>query len=403
MVHRILQINVTANWGSHGKIADDIGNLAIKHGWESAIAYGRNFNPSSSKLIKIGNKWDNIVHGVSTRLFDRHGLQSYHATKRFISKAEEYNPDIIHLHNIHGYYLNYPLLFEWLKRINRPVVWTLHDCWPWTGHCAYYTYNQCYKWEHNCNKCPGLSSYPKSFIDGSTINFGIKKKSFLGVDNLVLVPVSNWLAKDVKKSFLRDYKVEIIHNGIDLNSFHPETKGINKISIPSKNKKIILGVASVWEKRKGLEEFINLRSILPQTHEIVLVGLTPKQIQSLPNGIIGITRTNSVQDLTKLYSSADVFVNPTLEDNFPTTNIEALACGTPVVTYNTGGSPEAIDEKTGFVVPYKDINALKEKIIYICENHPFSSADCRTRAVNNFNKDVAFSKYIELYKSLLSS
>lgn len=398
---KILQINVTANWGSHGKIAEAIGNLAIKHGWDSAIAFARDYNPSNSDLIKIGSILDIKKHGIVTRFLDYHGLASQKPTNDFIRLASDYNPDIIHLHNIHGYYLNYPLLFKWLKEINKPVVWTLHDCWPWTGHCAYYTYHQCDKWKTECHNCTGLDSYPKSFYDGSRRNFNLKKEAYLGIDNLVLVPVSNWLANDIKESFLKDYPIQVIHNGINLDVFKPTLDNTIVPKLGLNDRKIILGVASVWEKRKGLEEFKKLRSLLSDKYAIVLVGLSEKQIKELPQGIIGITRTNNQQELVQLYSAADVFVNPTLEDNFPTTNLEALACGTPVITYDTGGSPEAIDLNTGIIVPYRNIAQLKVSIEKACTETAFTSENCRNRAEQYFNQDKAFAKYLSLYKSLL--
>lgn len=398
---KLLQINVTGNWGSHGKIAEAIGNLAISQGWESAIAFARNSNPSNSQLIRIGSDRDIKIHGLTTRLFDRHGLDSSKATREFIRIASDYNPDIIHLHNIHGYYLNYPILFNWLKEIKKPVIWTLHDCWPWTGHCAYYTYNRCEKWKSGCSKCPGLDSYPKSFYDGSKRNFAKKKEAFTGIDNLVLVPVSNWLANDLKESFLKDYPIEVIHNGIDLQKFKPSSNKDIIAKLGLEGKRILLGVASVWEKRKGLEEFIKLREILPANYQIVLVGLSVQQLTNLPKGIIGIKRTNNQEELVQLYSASDVFVNPTLEDNFPTTNLEALACGTPVITYKTGGSPEAIEDNTGLVVPYQDIKGLKEAIVKTCESNLFSADKCRERAELLFDQDKSFAKYMDLYGEVL--
>lgn len=398
---KLLQINVSANWGSHGKIAEAIGNIAMQDGWESMIAYGRYANPSKSKLVKISSEKDIKIHGLTTRLFDRHGLESAKVTQDFIKVAEDYNPDIIHLHNIHGYYLNYPILFNWLKEAKKPVVWTLHDCWPWTGHCAYYTYNQCDRWKTGCRSCPGLDSYPKSFHDGSKRNYAKKRDTFMGVENLVLVPVSNWLANDLRESFLKDYPVHVIHNGINLNVFKPSHNKTISSKLGLDGKKIILGVASVWEKRKGLDEFRKLRSLLSDEYTIVLVGLSEKQVKELPQGIIGITRTNNQQELVLLYSAADVFVNPTLEDNFPTTNLEALACGTPVITYDTGGSPEAIDSNTGIVVPYQDVTQLKSSIEKACNEYIFTPETCRNRAESLFNQDNAFAKYISLYKTLL--
>lgn len=396
---KLLQINVTANWGSTGKIAEDIGKIAIQQGWESWIAYGRGNPESASNLIRVGSDLDLKSHVIQTRLFDNHGLVSSSATRKFINQIREINPDIIHLHNIHGYFLNYPKLFSFLKEYGKPVVWTLHDCWPFTGHCAYYDFVKCGKWKNGCFNCPQLGSYPQSILlDRSEKNYRDKKKAFLGVENLTLVPVSNWLRCEVGQSFLKDYPVQTIHNGIDINVFKA-----SKERVDSRKVFKILGVASVWDRRKGLEEFIKLRSILPEEYEITLVGLSKKQIEQLPDGIGGITRTDSIEALVDLYSSADVFVNPTLEDNFPTTNLESLACGTPVITYDTGGSPEAVDSSCGIVVPYQDVQGLASAIVRVCGNKAFTSEACRKRAEEYFDKNKSFQKYLDLYSSLLRS
>lgn len=397
MSKKLLQINVTANWGSTGKIAEDIGKLAIDAGWESWIAYGRGNPSSESKLIRIGNDWDMKSHALQSRLFDNHGLASSKVTKIFIQQIKEIKPHIIHLHNIHGYYLNYPLLFDFLKEYGAPVVWTLHDCWPFTGHCAYYDYAKCDKWRTQCHDCPQLRSYPASvWLDRTERNFNRKKDAFLSHPDITFVPVSDWLKTELSKSFLSDYSAITIHNGINLDIFKP-SQNITKQG----NEKVILGVASVWDKRKGLDEFVKLRPLLPDNYLIILVGLSQDQISSLPAGITGIRRTENVGQLVDLYSMADVFVNPTLEDIFPTTNLEALACGTPVITYETGGSPEAIDDHTGFVVPYQDVTTLAEKIKIVCEKHPFDSIKCRERAVEFYDKQKVFKEYINLYNQLL--
>lgn len=401
----LLQINSVANTGSTGRIAEGIGQTAIKAGWKSFIAYGRNANPSQSELIKIGNKWDMYNHVLQTRLFDRHGLASKGATKKLIQRIEQIKPNIIHLHNIHGYYLNYPILFEHLSKNNIPVVWTLHDCWPFTGHCAYFSYLGCEKWKLQCKHCPNLKEYPTSFgLDNSNTNYKSRKKYFTLIHNLTLVPVSDWLENLVHQSFLKKCYSQRIYNGVDTTIFHsiPMSNSIlNKYSIPNSN--FVLGVANVWEKRKGLQDFIQLRKILPTSYSIVLVGLNSRQIAKLPNGIIGIQRTENVEQLRNLYASALVFINPTWEDNFPTTNLEALACGTPVITYRTGGSPEAISPETGFVVEQGDIQGMVNAIEKICqEGKSTYSKACRDRAVRYFNKEERFQEYINLYNQILS-
>ena len=232
-------------------------------------------------------------------------------------------------------------------------------------------------------------------IDRSIRNFDDKRNAFFGLKNLFLTPVSNWLEGELKKSFLKDYPTTVIHNGIDIINFRPTP-------VIRKEKKHILGVASVWDTRKGLNEFKILRKQLPLDYQITLIGLSPKQIHALPDGINGVERTNSILELAEWYSKATVFVNPTLEDTFPTTNLEALACGTPVITYRTGGSPEAIDSNTGIVVPYHDTHSLGNAIKYVCDEKPFNSYDCRHRAENLFDQKKAFTEYINLYHSILS-
>lgn len=396
----LLQINVSANWGSTGKIVEDIGRLAMAQGWESWIAYGRGKPESQSRLIRIGNDWDIRWHGCKTRFFDGHGLASQWATKKLIEKIEIIQPDIIHLHNIHGYYLNYPILFEYLQSLSIPVVWTLHDCWAFTGHCAYFDYVGCERWKHCCGNCPQIQTYPKSlFFDRSGRNYELKKKYFTSISpRLTLVPVSEWLGSHVSTSFLKCCRIKVIHNGIDLDVFKPiQSRDTN-------NKQIVLGVASVWESRKGLKDFCKLNDLLNDEYQIVLVGLNDKQIAQLPKNMRGIARTDNVSELVKLYSSATVFVNPTYEDNFPTTNLEALASGTPVITYRTGGSIEAVDRNTGIIVEQGDIKGLKDAIDMIAKSKDkFNDFQCRERAERFYNKNDRYQEYIDLYNELINN
>lgn len=389
---RILQINTIANSGSTGRIAEEIGNVLMKHGHESYMAYGRGNRPSKSKRIKIGTTKDIYQHGVQTLLFDKHGLGSRKATKTFIKTVDEIQPDAIGLHNIHGYYINYPVLFKYIKEKQIPVVWTFHDCWPFTGHCSYFDTVNCEKWKTHCQKCPLTGNYPKALKDRSFQNFEDKQEAFLGVQKLKIVTPSHWLGRLVKLSFLKDYPVEVIHNGIDLDVFRP----LNKTHNPQK--KIVLGVASTWDARKGLKDFIALRSHLQADYKIVLIGLSSKQIENLPEGIIGIERTENVEELVEWYNKAGVFVNPTYVDNFPTTNIEALACGTPLITYQTGGSPEAIFDTTGVVVPQGSISDLAQAVLSVEKDQDRITA-CRKNAINLFNAQDRYLDYLNLYQN----
>ena len=335
---KVLQVNTVCGTGSTGRIAADIHKMLIEQRHESIVAYGRGTTHNCDNTIKIGNNLDFYRHALKTRILDKHGFGSKNATRKFIEEVKDYNPDLIHLHNVHGYYINIKLLFNFLKEYKKPIVWTLHDCWAFTGHCSYFDFANCYKWETHCQKCPEKKSYPKSvFLDNSYDNFEKKKKLFTGLKNMTLVTPSCWLANLAKRSFLKEYPVKVINNGIDLDVFKPTLSDFRE-KYGLENRFIILGVASEWTRRKGLEYFIELSKILSDKEAIVLVGLSKKQKQDLPKNIVGITRTNSPKELAEIYTASDIYFNPTLEDNFPTTNLEALACGTPVITFNTGGS-----------------------------------------------------------------
>lgn len=387
---KLLQLNVTANWGSTGKIAEGIGQTAMARGWESYIAYGRYINPSQSQLIKVGNKFDVYAHYVRNRFLDGEGLGSRSATKEFVRKVEELSPDIIHLHNIHDHWLNYPVLFDYLASVDIPVVWTFHDCWAFTGGCYHFEDAGCTAWKENgCSGACPLGHHRAS------ANFALRKELYSAIGSRMhIVGVSDWLKRYASESMLgaTGANFHVINNGIDTALF--------KLGTTSKTRSII-GVSNIWPEYKGLGDFVKLRDILPADVAITLVGLSEKQIASLPAGIKGIMRTNSAQELVELYQQASVFVNPTYNDSFPTVNLEALACGTPVVTYRTGGSPEAVDESTGIVIDKGDVNGLADAIMKVIDNpSAFTPEACRRRAVEKFNKDVQFNKYIDLYESL---
>ena len=400
----LLQINVTANFGSTGKIAEQIGAVAQSQGWHSVIAYGRRKGRSSSELYRIGNGMAIGWHLAQSRLLDRHGRASCNATRNLIQYIEKVSPDVIHLHNIHGYYLNFKMLFEYLAKRKTPVVWTLHDCWAFTGHCAYFDFVSCDKWESGCNNCPQIGSYPQSWIkDNSASNYSLKSQVFTSLPNLTLVPVSEWLSGLLSESFLKDVPRQTIHNGIDIERFSPtaDVEGVRR-KYGIGEKKVVLGVANIWEPRKGLLDFKTIRKQLPEEYLIVLVGLSEKQMKTMPDGILGIARTDSVEELVALYSAADVLLNPTYEDNFPTVNLEAMACGTPVVTYDTGGCSEAVNSQTGTVVKKGDLDGVLKAISEIIDNgKEHYSESCRMHIVTSFAKEDKFQEYIKLYNKLI--
>ena len=365
---KILFINVLCATRSTGRICANLAKEYELLGHEVKIAYGRSENiPQEFQkyAVRVGTDWDVRLHAIKTRLADKHGLGSKKATEKFLKWAEEYSPDLLWLHNIHGYYLNYEMLFAWIKRHSEmEVKWTLHDCWAFTGHCCYFDMVKCDKWETKCEQCPQKSSYPATnLLSNCEDNFKRKKKAFQGVKNMTLITPSRWLAALVKKSFLREYPVEVIYNKIDTTVFKP-TDGDFRDRIGLGSKRIILGVASTWDKRKGLDDFLALAKMIDENSVIVLVGLSEKQLKNLPENVIGIRRTNGQKELAEIYTAADVFVNPTYEDNYPTVNLEARACGTPVITYKTGGSPESAGENA-IVVETGNVADLARQIALI--------------------------------------
>lgn len=393
----LLIINVTCNQGSTGKIAEQVGVMMKKRGWDVYYAHGaRRVNSSQLKTIPFSSVRAEYIHALRSRIFDDDGLGSKRETKNLVEKIKVIKPDIIHIHNIHGYYINYKILFEYLNSTNIQVVMTLHDCWSFTGHCPHFVTANCEKWKTGCHHCPLKDSdYKKSLIDRSRRNFKLKKQYIAENSNLHLIPVSYWLGGLVKQSIYQDKDIHVIQNGIDLTIFKPESFNPNK-------KYSILGVSNIWNDSKGFSDILLLRQLLDkESFDITLVGVSQRQKDDLPDGINGILSTANQEELAELYSTSDVLINPTYADTFPTVNLEALACGTPVITYRTGGSTEAIDDKTGIVVEQGDVEALADAIRKMKE-HPLSSDDCRKRAEEYFDKDKCFEKYNELYETLIN-
>lgn len=403
-INPVIRINT-----STGRIMQEIGELARAHGWETYIAYSKGrdgVKPNEAKLVPVGNKWSVAWHGVLTRLFDRHGLASDGATRAFIEEIKRIQPDIIHIHNIHGYFLNYRILFEYLSKANIPVIWTVHDCWLYTGHCYYYSYVGCDKWKSQCEQCPQRRDFPTSWwMDRSKQNFGDKKKAFTSIPKelLTIVPVSEWIHGEMKQSFLKDYPYQVIHNGINLENFQVYPADEVKKRYGLEGKRILLGVASIWMEEKGWNDFMQLAGMLNPDEVIVLVGVKEEQKKGLPATIVPISRTDNLKQLAELYAAAEALVNPTWQDNYPTVNLEAIACGTPVVTYRTGGSIEVITPDTGFIVEQGDIPGLLAAVRIIEERgKDYYQTKCRAYAEAHFRKEDRYADYLKLYENLTS-
>lgn len=398
---KIVLINTVCATGSTGKIAASLYQLAEASDMTPYFAYGRNTAPDFMRSYKIGNPLDFCSHVMVNFMRGKSGFGSKISTKKFLSWLDKINPDILHLHNLHGFFIHVGYLFDYIKAHNIAIVWTLHDCWGFTGQCAHFDFAKCEKWMIECEHCPIFrSNYPYSlFKDNSRQNYFSKREAFTHVDNLIITTPSNWLAEKVRQSFLKEYPIKVIPNGINLNVFRPYP--CNR----GKKNKIILGVANVWDQRKGLDTFVQLSNMFDKTYQIMLVGLTSaqkKHIERKTKGtIITMGRTRNQNELASIYSNAYVFLNPTLEDNFPTTNLEALACGTPVITYNTGGSPECITSNCGLIVEKGNITALYNAVLSLEQRMDITASSCRERALS-YNQDILFQEYISLYKRIFT-
>lgn len=348
---KYLFINVVAGSGSTGRIAAEQCRQLEAQGHECVLAYGRwESNCEGVKTHRIGTSLDYRVHGLLTRLCDLHGFGSKRATREFLRWVKEYDPDVIWLHNIHGYYLNIELLFDYLKTCGKTIRWTLHDCWAFTGHCSHFSYVGCEQWKTECSKCVQLKEYPKCIgISDVRRNFARKKNAFVGVSNMTLIVPSQWLAKRVKRSFLKEYPIEVVYNRVNTDIFKPTPSDFRE-KHRLQNKIIILGVASVWNVRKGLKVFADLAGSLSDQYVIVLVGVTEKQKAQLPGKILALNRTEDTIDLAKIYTAADLFINPSVEETFGLTTLEAISCGTRAIVFRGTACEEVVKKAQGVAI-----------------------------------------------------
>lgn len=401
---KIVQINTTLHSGSTGRITTQLHAMLLQRGDTGTIAFGygdKNDPDGFSMYSYFGTHW----HSFWSRKLCLQGRLSILQTRRLVKHLEFEEPELIHLHNIHGHYLNYPMLFRYLKKSETPVLWTFHDCWPFTGKCAHYFSATCDRWKTSCFDCPNLEAYPNCEWDGSTQNFRLKKKLFTSIENLHIVCNSKWLETQVRQSFLGDKCIHQIYNGIDPAIFCPRPDLIDavklKYGIPN-DRFVVLGVSGVWKKDKGLDTFLEVAKHLPSSHVAVLVGLNATQMSNLPENIIGIEHTENVQELAALYSSADVLLNPSQEETFGMVPVEAMACGTPAIVANTTGCSETVaDGVTGFVVDMKDVPSILVAIekVSMMGKGAFSVA-CINRVGECFTQVEMLQKYYDLYKKL---
>lgn len=379
---RLLQINTVASGASTATLMHFIDAEARRRGYLTAIAYGRGALPEAAaratQYYRIGSAATIALHVAATRLADAHGLMSRHATRRLLAFIDSFDPDVVYLHNIHGYYLNYPILFEYLRRRGCKVVWHLHDCWPFTGHCAFYQAAGCSRCHTDeCSRCGSRLSYPRSFFSRAHANYRRKKASFTGLPDIDIIAVSRYLAEEVRLSFLRGYRIHTVVNGVDTAVFAPPATDGHS------DRRCVLAVANVWTAEKGLLDLLALRRHLPEDYSIVVAGRMPRGF-SLPEGI---SHTGIIRDpdaLARLYGRASVYVSLSRQEGCPLTTAEALACGTPVVAYDVCGvSAETPSGVAAFVAP-GDIAAVAKAIALYAEGDSRSEA-CRAAALTYFD------------------
>lgn len=397
---RIVEIN-SVNTGSTGNIMLQIAEEARNNGMEVLTCVPKSRSNLEKKCENQFVFGDRITRNLHIWLAQCTGFQncfSVTATLHLLKRITAFSPDIIHLHNLHGNYINLPMLFHYIKKHDIPVVWTLHDCWSFTGQCPHFTMVKCEKWKNGCFECPQIRIYPSSRVDRTRVMWKLKRKWFTGVKNMTIVTPSKWLANLVQQSFLKEYPVKVINNGIDLNIFKPTSSDFREKHGIGGEDKLVLFVSFGWSMRKGVDVIKKIRHLLEDKFKIIVIGITEDTIQDFLDDIICIPRTNNRKELAEIYSSADVLVNPTREEVLGMVNIEALACGTPVVTFNTGGSPECVDNKSGIVVETDDIENMAFSIRMICEGKNYSEKDCIMRAAL-FDKKDKFKEYIRMYRS----
>lgn len=401
----LVQFNPVANWGSTGRLTEDIGDVVMAAGWESYIAFGRQFNPSKSHLLQVGGKWSVLSHTLKTRLFDRQGFGSYCATKKLLKQFDEIKPDVFQFHNLHGNFLNLPLVLEYATEKDIPIVWSLHDCWSMTGHCSHFISIGCEKWKTGCYKCPLKRKYPNSWLlDSSKRNYREKKALIQAVPRLTIISGSEWLAGIARESYFKGRDIRVIPDGIDTDIYQPRNNGdeIRK-RLGLEGKFVIVATGTDWNEDKGLSDYGKLKNMLSDDYAIVLVGMNEEALAMVPEGVIGLPRTKSPQELSEYYSMADCVMSLSKRESFGLTPVEGFACGTPAIVYDTTALPELITPETGFVAKFLDVEDVKIKVEAMrAKGKDYYSARCREIALEKYDRKVCYEEYMKVYMSYLS-
>ncbi len=392
---RIVQINTTSTRGSTGNICLSIRHLLDEAGVENFICSFSDHS-DADRTIPCASPLYLKSQALRARIRGNWGLNSRASTRKLINALDRLSPDIIHIHNIHSHDCDIDRLFRYFKEKKTKIVWTFHDCWAFTGYCTYFSDASCDKWKSECGHCPLRSKY-SWFFDRSREMHACKKELFSGL-HLSIVTPSRWLASAVQESFLKDHPCRVIHNGIDLSVFQPTESNFRQENGLGA-KYIVLGVAYDWGRRKGLDVFLELASRLPSEFAVVLVGTDQHIDRQLPSNILSVHRTYDRRELAAIYTAADVFVNPTRDEVLGLVNLEALASGTPVLTFDSGGSPECVDETCGSVINGGNVERLLQEIVRVCLNRPYTRENCIRRA-STFDAQKVYAEYLKLYGEL---
>ena len=401
---KVLQINAVNKISSTGRNAYELSEYLWDNGHECINAYSKGVSVDKAREFVIGSGWDTKFHGLLSRIFGTQGYFSKSATKKLLHFMDNYKPNIVVLNNLHGNFINLPLLLKYLAKNDIATVAVLHDCWFFTGKCCHYTVDGCYKWQDKCGNCPALKKYNKSWLfDRTAKMLSDKKKLFGAIPRLAVVGVSDWLINEAKKApVFENAKVfKRIYNWIDTETFKPQNTDELRESLGFRDKKVILSVASGWSKEKGIDTILELSEKLNSDEKLLLVGNLPSGI-GLNKNIIHIPATNSVEELARYYSLADVFFQPSLEETFGKVTAEALSCGTPAVCFNSTANPELVGDGCGAVAKIGNTNDMLLKIREVLGNgKDFYSENCRAFAEKNFNKQNNLHEYVKLFNQLL--
>lgn len=401
----LVQFNPVANWGSTGRLTEDIGDVVMDAGWDSYIAFGRQFNPSKSHLLQVGGKMSVWSHTLKTRLFDRQGFGSYCATKKLLKQFDEIKPDVFQFHNLHGNFLNLPLVLKYATENDIPIVWSLHDCWSMTGHCAHFVRIGCDRWKTECHDCPLKGEYPNSWLlDASRQNYREKKSLIEAIPRLAIISGSEWLAGIAAQSYFKGRDIHFIPDGIDVEIYQPRTNGDElRRKLGLEGKFVILATGTEWTEDKGLSDYGKLRKLLSSDYAIVLVGMSPDALERVPEGVIGLPRTKTPVELSEYYSMADCVMSLSKMESFGLTPVEGYACGTPAIVYDTTALPELITPETGFVAKFLDVADVKEKVELMREKgKAFYTKKCREIAEEKYDRRKCYHEYMNVYESLLN-